>query len=310
MLSGSAMATGIHLDWDEPLDDGGSPIDEYRIERTEIVTSQTDSFITANMPRSFDDVGLNPDTEYSYKVFARNNNGESLTSEEITIRTLPSIQRTPSAVNNLQISAVTGSEITFRWDTPTDSGTSPIDSYKINKKTSSMIDWNFLSNISNNQFKDTGLNRGTNYSYQVIAVNQDGLESDPEIISQRTNECLIATATFGSDLSPQVQQLREIRDLVVLETDSGSSFMGVFNQIYYSFSPTVAQWERENEIFKETIKISITPLLSSLSILNYVSIDSEVEMISYGLSIILLNIGMYFVIPITIVWKVKQKIKN
>jgi len=52
--------------------------------------------------------------------------------------------------------------------------------------------------------------------------------------------CLIATATFGSELAPQVQQLRELRDNTLLQTNSGSAFMESFNQFYYSFSPTIA----------------------------------------------------------------------
>ena len=109
--------------------------------------------------------------------------------------------------------------------------------------------------------------------------------------------CLIATATFGSELSPQVQQLRELRDNVVLNTESGKSFMTSFNQFYYSFSPIIADYERENGFFKGMVKIAITPLLTSLSVLNYVNIDSEEEMLGYGFSLILLNVGMYFAIP-------------
>ena len=115
--------------------------------------------------------------------------------------------------------------------------------------------------------------------------------------------CLIATATFDSELSPQVQQLREVRDNVVMKTKSGIAFMTAFNQFYYSFSPGIADFERENSVFKETVKISLTPLLTSLSILNYVEIDSEEEMLGYGIGIILLNIGMYFAIPVVAVLK-------
>jgi hypothetical protein len=117
--------------------------------------------------------------------------------------------------------------------------------------------------------------------------------------------CLIATATFGSELAPQVQSLREIRDSVILNTNSGTSFMIGFNQLYYSFSPIIADWERENIIFKELVKITITPLLTSLSILNFLDINSEAEMIGYGIGVISLNIGMYFVFPIVVAKKRK-----
>jgi len=113
--------------------------------------------------------------------------------------------------------------------------------------------------------------------------------------------CLIATATFGSELAPQVQLLREIRDNTVQNTQVGISFMTGFNQFYYSFSPAIADLERENPAFKEVVKVSITPLLASLSILNIVDIDSEEKMLGYGIGIILLNLGIYFVMPAVII---------
>ncbi len=118
--------------------------------------------------------------------------------------------------------------------------------------------------------------------------------------------CLIATATFGSELAPQVQQLRELRDSTILSTKSGVAFMTGFNQLYYTFSPTIADFERENPIFKEIIKLTITPMLTSLSILNYANIDSEQEMLGYGISIILMNIGMYFIAPAMLIHRFRK----
>jgi len=118
--------------------------------------------------------------------------------------------------------------------------------------------------------------------------------------------CLIATATFGSELAPQVQFLREIRDNTVLQTESGSVFMTGFNQFYYSFSPTVADYERENVIFKEAVKLTLTPLLASLTLLQYTDIDSEHEMLVYGMGLILLNIGMYFIAPAVLITKIRS----
>ena len=108
-------------------------------------------------------------------------------------------------------------------------------------------------------------------------------------------------------MAPQVQFLREIRDGTVLQTQSGSTFMAGFNQFYYSFSPAIADYERENIVFKEAVKITITPMLTSLAILNYVDIDSEHEMLGYGIGIILLNIGMYFVAPAVVIFKIRNR---
>jgi len=119
--------------------------------------------------------------------------------------------------------------------------------------------------------------------------------------------CLIATATYGTELAPQVQQLRELRDNTVLSTQSGAAFMESFNQLYYSFSPTIADLERENPAFKETVKLAITPLVSSLAILNYLDIDSEEQMLGYGIGIILLNVGMYVGIPAIVIMGIRKK---
>ena len=122
--------------------------------------------------------------------------------------------------------------------------------------------------------------------------------------------CLIATAAFGSEMAPQVQFLREIRDGTVMSTESGTTFMTGFNQFYYSFSPYVADYERENPVFKEAVKVTLTPMLTSLTLLNYVDVDSEEEMLGYGIGIILLNIGMYFVAPAAAIIVIKNRIKQ
>ena len=138
-------------------------------------------------------------------------------------------------------------------------------------------------------------------------------EGQTEQPIQENNEgggCLIATAAFGSEMSPQVQQLREIRDDVVMQTSSGKSFMTGFNQVYYSFSPYVADYERENSLFKEIVKVTLTPMLTSFTILAHVPVDTEQEMLGYGIGVILLNIGMYFVAPALLFTAIKKKFRK
>ena len=133
------------------------------------------------------------------------------------------------------------------------------------------------------------------------------LKPEPESLPPaRVGGCLIATAAFGSEMAPQVQQLRELRDNIVLQTETGTNFMTGFNQFYYSFSPAIADYERENPAFKEAVKIALTPLLTSLTLLQYVDIDSESEMLGYGIAVILLNIGMYFIAPAVLITKIRS----
>ncbi|MDH3656853.1 MAG: Ig domain-containing protein [Nitrosopumilus sp.] len=131
-----------------------------------------------------------------------------------------------------------------------------------------------------------------------------------ELVKQPGGGCLIATATYGSEMAPQVQYLREIRDGKVMSTESGISFMTGFNSLYYSFSPYIADYERENPVFKEMVKVGITPLLSSLSVMSLA--DSEEEILGYGIGVILMNLGMYVAAPTMMFYginKMRKKVR-
>ena len=105
-------------------------------------------------------------------------------------------------------------------------------------------------------------------------------------------------------MAPQVQQLRELRDNQLLNTASGTQFMTMFNDVYYSFSPVIADYERENPLFREAVKIAITPMISSLSMME--GADSESEVLGLGLSVIALNIGMYLGVPAIVVVGIRK----
>ena len=133
-------------------------------------------------------------------------------------------------------------------------------------------------------------------------------ESSENESSEEGGGCLIATAAYGSEMSPQVQLLREIRDNQLMNTEAGSAFMSTFNNVYYSFSPTIADMQRDSPILKEIVKVGLTPMLSSLSIME--NANSESEVLGLGLSVIALNLGMYIALPAFGIIKVIQLRKN
>jgi len=165
-------------------------------------------------------------------------------------------------------------------------------------------------------FTPQPLTSGLDYGLETSSMSGESTSMSTETVEKLKNNeeegggCLIATAAYGSEMAPQVQFLREIRDGKVMTTESGTAFMTAFNQFYYSFSPAVADYERENPVFKEAVKVTLTPLLTSLTLLNYVDVDSEQEMLGYGIGIILLNIGMYFVAPAAAIIAIKNRIKQ
>ena len=133
-----------------------------------------------------------------------------------------------------------------------------------------------------------------------------------EVIAQPSTEegggCLIATATYGSELAPQVQMLREIRDNQLMNTESGTTFMSGFNELYYTFSPTIADMERESPMFKEIVKAGLTPMISTLSLME--NAESESEVLGLGLSVIALNLGMYIAAPAMMFYGISKKVKS
>ena len=152
-------------------------------------------------------------------------------------------------------------------------------------------------------------------SFEIMVKDADAQLTTPDTTNTDDKDdddsgCLIATAAYGTELAPQVQLLREIRDNTLFSTSSGTAFMSGFNTLYYSFAPTVADWERESPVFKEAVKTMITPMLSTLSIMSLADEGSEAEVLGLGISVILLNLGMYVGVPVFGILKVYQFRRN
>jgi len=146
----------------------------------------------------------------------------------------------------------------------------------------------------------------------TCGIGTESVNGICQVVQTKTEEksssgggCLIATATYGSEMAPQVQQLRELRDNQLLQTASGTQFMTMFNDVYYSFSPTIADMERQSPIFKEIVKVGLAPMISSLSLME--NANSESEVLGLGLSVIMLNIGMYLGVPAVVIVGIRKK---
>mgnify|MGYP003324012822 CR=1 FL=1 len=165
--------------------------------------------------------------------------------------------------------------------------------------------WKTMLCLKDDMFIMTGNNFGESKLVMKQILNKiDGTLSLPKIENSKGGGCLIATATYGSEMAPQVQMLREIRDNQLMNTESGSAFMTTFNEAYYSFSPIIADYERENPLFKEAVKLAITPMLSTLAIME--NAESESEVLGLGLSVIALNLGMYIGLPAIVIISIRK----
>ena len=134
-----------------------------------------------------------------------------------------------------------------------------------------------------------------NAAQYSLVVDSDQYVSDAVVLqasgpglsgNQNQSGCLIATAAFGSELAPQVQRLRLFRDGIALKTSAGSSFMNVFNGWYYSFSPSVADYERQAPWLQSIVRTMIYPLLGilslSTSVYDSLGFNSELGIVAAG----------------------------
>ena len=109
--------------------------------------------------------------------------------------------------------------------------------------------------------------------------------------------CLVATAAHGTELAPQVQALRELRDGALLGTAPGASFMAAFNEAYYSFSPAVADMERESPALRGAVAAALAPMLASLSLMSVADPGSPGSVLAAGILVIALNVAAYVGAP-------------
>ena len=72
--------------------------------------------------------------------------------------------------------------------------------------------------------------------------------------------------------------------------------------------PIIADYERENPYFKESVKLAITPMLSTLAIME--NAESESEVLGLGLSVIALNLGIYLGAPAIVIISIRKNSKN
>ena len=109
--------------------------------------------------------------------------------------------------------------------------------------------------------------------------------------------CLVATAAYGTELAPQVQALREVRDGAVMQTGAGAALLSTFHAAYYAVSPQVADLERGHPVFRDAVRAAIAPLLYSAQVLSLAEPGSDAGILAYGAAAIAMAAGLYVAAP-------------
>ena len=176
MATADSNGTSMELDWTAPIDDGGSPITEYQYRYTTGTSTggtwtDTDSTTTA-----FTISGLTVNTEYTFQVRTLTDVGNSQSNPSITETTAD--LSVPDAPTNLTATAQTGGRrVELDWDAPSDDGGDTITDYEVRYAEGTTIPnstaWNSTGSTTTSDTV-TGLDKGTQYTFEVRAVNSQG----------------------------------------------------------------------------------------------------------------------------------------
>ncbi len=138
---------------------------------------------------------------------------------------------------------------------------------------------------------------------QFTVLGQPAATTMPQSSSQPSSppsKCFIATATYGSEIAPEVALLRNFRDAEVLQTSAGTSFMQAFNAFYYSFSPQVASFIASHGEVRSAMKVILYPLIGILyvssRIFQLLSFNGELAVTASGI-FATLGIGIVYFGP-------------
>jgi peptide/nickel transport system substrate-binding protein len=154
-----------------------------------------------------------------------------------------------------------------------------------------------------------------NYQLTVTGTSTNPSRTHHVTISLSVSPCLIATATYGSALAPQVQFLRDFRDRQIMNTFAGSNFMTVFNAWYYSFSPGVAQYESQTPAARTMARTALYPLIAILrlseSTFTAFGSASEIGALTAGLLAGALLGLTYLALPaFCMLWPIRRRIST
>ena len=167
LATGSVTSSSIDLSWNASGDpDSGSY--RYRIYRN-------GKLVATKSSTSFRDAGLESGTTYRYRVSAINQDGiEGPKSIEETGTTTSQSSEPPSRVLGLAIASSTNVTIGLTWKQPSDPDSN---TYRYRVYRGGVL----VKTTTGLSFTDSGLETGTTYSYQVSAINRDGIEGQKSL---------------------------------------------------------------------------------------------------------------------------------
>ncbi|KAK6032068.1 fibronectin type III domain protein [Ostertagia ostertagi] len=228
----------VSLSWRPPVNDGGSKITNYVIEKRDVAKEDWTVVASSVRDLSFTVQGLFENHEYEFRVSAANENGQGvpLVGENAVVTRLPYDR--PGAPTDLEVAEVGDDCLTLTWHRPLSDGGGRIRGYYIEKceddKEQTWVRCNQNPSPANT-FNVQSLIDGRKYKFRVFAVNDAGLSdpaemdlefksasggTPPEIISQLSDQSVEPgrSATFECKITgsprPEYSWFKGMKELV------------------------------------------------------------------------------------------------
>jgi subtilisin family serine protease len=166
----------VRLAWIAPIDNGGSDITDYVVERSVDGTSWTMVDDAVSTETTVTVSGLTNGTAYSFRVAAVNGVGAGLSSNPaVAVPQGPAAAPTGVTAEVAPAGGVSAGEVRLAWTAPSDTGGSAITGYEIAWSTNG-VTWTTAEHgePADPSFTVRGLRDGTTYQFRVAAVNAVG----------------------------------------------------------------------------------------------------------------------------------------
>uniref|UniRef100_A0A3Q2W5L4 Titin n=1 Tax=Haplochromis burtoni TaxID=8153 RepID=A0A3Q2W5L4_HAPBU len=178
---GPLVVTGITKDrcclaWKPPLQDGGSKICHYIVERRE-----TSRLIWTVVEQKVENICLKvtkllEGNEYIFRVRAVNQFGVGAPLESPAV-IIKDPYMLPGSPKNLEVSNIKKDSMVLTWEAPSEDGGSPVTGYIIEKHDKEGVRWTRCNRqtVTDLSFKVKGLLESHNYEFRVAAENSVGV---------------------------------------------------------------------------------------------------------------------------------------
>ncbi len=243
----NVSADGITINWKAPLDDGGSEITGYVIEKSDAGSDNWRPLPGFCPGVSFTvKTGLEDGKRYAFRVRAENMYGLSEPLEGKQVAAKSPFDR-PDAPEQPKIVSYTPNSCNLAWEPPAVTGGRPVTGYLIEKRDRGG-EWIRVNQYPtpNTNHMVTGLTEGNRYEFRVLAVNEAG----PGKPSRPTDSMVARVQKFVPD-APDAPKLDRIsKNSVSLSwrpplNDGGLRIKGYIIQ---KKGKTATEWEEANSI--------------------------------------------------------------